>query len=86
MDKSPSITIPAPIAVYGERVEVLNTHKKLPVWEPGQCLQVEYKMYQSSKPREGYWLYRVRLDRRTKKSPNMFLYATDEKIKSVQHG
>ena len=85
MTERPTITITAPIAVYGDRVEVLNDRKKVPVWEPGECLHAEYRMYHPTptEPVHGYWAYRIRLDRESPTGHLMFMNVGEERIRRV---
>jgi hypothetical protein len=60
---SPTITIPAPVAVVGERVLVLNYRCRPARWESGVVIEVEYWSRWS---RDAWsWKYQVLLDRRS---------------------
>jgi len=60
-----TITIPAPIANPGDKVEVINYRKKKidPVWETGQVVRVQYR--NDTLIGKWRWTYAVILDRKT---------------------
>ena len=63
MERSDMI-IPTPVALPGEKVEVLNYRKKPGAWEMGICTGVKYE---SSMPLPKWrWSYSVVLDRAAK--------------------
>jgi len=71
-------------AVEGDKVKVLNTRKKPPVWEDGKVSLVEIRLSNNSSL---YAVYRVVLDRLSERKSYMakvrgiVLYVGEDKIK-----
>lgn len=86
-----NVTVPAPIALPGERVIVKNYRRKYDQWEPGVVYDTEANWYNAERAEESgrpcSYSYRVRLDRMAPQKHNrsyrdpLFVHVGDDGIK-----
>lgn len=76
------IKVLQPLAKTGQRVSVFNYRRKsMQVWESGTVMSYEYSYAFGE---DGYWLYRVRLDRPNPHNHPIQLTVGDENIKLLK--
>lgn len=69
-----TITIPAPVASVGERVEVMNYRRRGYPWEVGRVVLARYRLHVG-----GGWEYDVQLEER-----RYWLFVSDSGIRRIQ--
>lgn len=75
-----TISVPAPLAVEGDRVLALNYRRKSVVaWEPGTVTDVRFELLPVLKA--SFWRYQVRLDRRSPNDHPVRLCLNDDGIR-----
>ena len=79
------LSIPAPIARYGEDVEALNWKKKhSDIWEPAMVIRAEFKISAFvGRELEGRWSYTVLLKRINPRCKHIVLHCGDDGIRRI---
>lgn len=80
-----TLTIPAPVARYGEDVEVLNWKKKHgDNWEPAMVIRAEFCMSAFiGQELKGRWTYTVLLQRKNPRGQGMTLHCGEDQIRRI---
>ncbi len=70
------VKIPQPKVLIGFKVRGANYRTKDYKWEDGWVVSANYKMYAGY----CYWLYKIKLDRKSRRGNNLYITVSDENI------